>query len=139
MYSINENIGIVQPILILSAPLSTDFTLQVINTDSTATGKHNIKIAIIVFKPQQISLIFVVGDGDYNAGPYSVKFSAGQTEASFDVIINKDDMLERNESFLLRINSSTLPPDMVTLDANNEATVFILNDDSKLCTLVYMD
>ena len=53
-------------------------------------------------------------------------------EALFDVIINNDDMLERNESFLLRINSSSLPPDMVTLDANNEATVYILNDDSKL-------
>ena len=60
-------------------------------------------------------------------------------EASFDVILNNDDMLERDEIFLLRINSSTLPPDMVTLDANNEATVFILNDDSKLRTLVYMD
>ena len=43
MYIINENIGFLQPILILSAPLSTSFTLQVINIDSTANGKHNRK------------------------------------------------------------------------------------------------
>ena len=64
-------------------------------------------------------------------------FSAGQTEASFDIMINNDDMLEREESFMLRINASSLPLDMITLDSNNEATVFILNDDSKLCTLIY--
>ena len=52
-------------------------------------------------------------------------------------MINNDDMLEREESFTLRINASSLPPDMITLDSNNEATVFILNDDSKLCTLIY--
>ena len=44
-------------------------------------------------------------------------------------------MLERDESFVLRIDDSSLSLDTVTLDANNdEATVTILNDDSKLCS-----
>ena len=54
IYSINENNGILQPILILSAPLLTDFTLQVINIDSTASGKHNRKY------PQQIIIIIIL-------------------------------------------------------------------------------
>ena len=51
-------------------------------------------------------------------------------------MINDDDVLERDQIFMLKINASSLPPNMVTLATNNEATVFILNDDSKLYTLI---
>ena len=37
-YSIDENVGIVQPLLVLSNPSSFVETVQVINTDITAIG-----------------------------------------------------------------------------------------------------
>ena len=36
MYSINESDGLVQPMLILSGPLTTDLPLQVMTIDSSA-------------------------------------------------------------------------------------------------------
>ena len=47
MFAIYENAGFVQPTLILSAPLTTDLTLQVTNIDSTANGKCNVNINYI--------------------------------------------------------------------------------------------
>ena len=38
-YNFTEDVGFIQPVLILSAPLSSDITLQVITNDITATGK----------------------------------------------------------------------------------------------------
>ena len=38
-YSVNENDRILQPVLILSNPSSTDITVQVRSTDKTATGE----------------------------------------------------------------------------------------------------
>jgi len=39
-YSVNENEGPAQPTLILSNPSSTTFTVQVANTDGSATGEY---------------------------------------------------------------------------------------------------
>ena len=128
MYAINKNAGFVQPTLTLSTPLTTDLTLQVTNIDSTANGKSNVNYT------SHNKYHSVVEDNDYNAGPYSVTFVAGQTDASFDVMIS-DDMLERDESFMLKIDESSLSLDTVTIDTNNdEATVTIMNDGSKLCS-----
>ena len=38
-YTVDENTGLVQPVLILSEPQSTEFTVQVIDSSHTATGK----------------------------------------------------------------------------------------------------
>ena len=38
-YSIMENAGLVQPVLLLSMSLSTDITIQVTSVDVTATGE----------------------------------------------------------------------------------------------------
>ena len=38
-YTVGEDDGVVQPVLVLSNPSSTDITVQVISTDNTATGK----------------------------------------------------------------------------------------------------
>ena len=40
MYSINEDTGAAQPVLVISNPSSTDFTVQVTNTDGSATGEY---------------------------------------------------------------------------------------------------
>ena len=39
MYSVNENSGTLQPMLILSQPSSTDITIQVITNEGTATSE----------------------------------------------------------------------------------------------------
>ena len=39
IYSVNENDGPAQPVLVLSNPSSTDFNVTVTNTDGSATGE----------------------------------------------------------------------------------------------------
>ena len=39
-YSVSENTGPAQPVLVLSDPLSTDITVSVYNTDGSATGEY---------------------------------------------------------------------------------------------------
>ena len=40
MYSVNEDAGPVQPVLVTNNPFPTDITVQVINTDGSATGEY---------------------------------------------------------------------------------------------------
>ena len=40
MYSVNEGAGPAQPVLVLSNPSTTPITVQVFNTDGTATGEY---------------------------------------------------------------------------------------------------
>ena len=40
MYSVNEDAGPAQPALVISNPSSTDITVQVTNTDGSATGEY---------------------------------------------------------------------------------------------------
>ena len=40
MYSVNENAGPARPVLVLSNPSSTTTTVQVFNTDGSATGEY---------------------------------------------------------------------------------------------------
>jgi len=40
MYSVDEDAGPAQPTLVLSNPSSTAFTVQVTNTDGSATGEY---------------------------------------------------------------------------------------------------
>ena len=67
---------------------------------------------------------------DYISGPYTVTFPAGQTTATFNISINDDDIGEGDESFTLTINETSLPTN-VTCGIFGEATVTIVNDDSK--------
>ena len=53
------------------------------------------------------------------------------TNATFNITINNDDILESHETFMLTINSSSLPTH-VTVGNPGEATVTIMDDDSKL-------
>ena len=46
MYSVNEDDKLIQPVLILSDPLSTNITVEVFSTDGSATGECQIVIAI---------------------------------------------------------------------------------------------
>ena len=50
-------------------------------------------------------LMVVTGSVDYDSGPYNVTFPAGSTNASFDIMINDDGVLEYIEIFVVSINS----------------------------------
>ena len=52
------------------------------------------------------------------------------TNASFDVAITNDSILEVDENFELIINMSSLPND-VTIGVRGRATVIIVDDDGK--------
>jgi len=73
----------------------------------------------------------ITGGGvDYDSGPYTVRFPAGQTSVLFDIFINDDNILEENEIFSLTIDSGTLP-DHIVVDTSHEVTVIILDNDGK--------
>jgi len=75
-------------------------------------------------------MLYTGGDVDYNSGPYTVTFPVGETSVPFDVPITDDITFEGNETFMLTINSSSLPS-YVTVGDPDEATVTIVDDDRK--------
>ena len=81
--------------------------------------------------------LYTGGDVDYGSGPYNVTFPAGTTTVQFDVTINGDKILERDEDFLLTINTSSLPNRVMVVEFNNQATVIIKDDDGMKITAKY--
>ena len=74
--------------------------------------------------------MIVTGGDDYMVGPYAITFSPGSTNASFDVAIINDSVLESDENFTLTINPSLLPS-RVTVGASNSGRVTIMDDEGK--------
>ena len=60
LHFVDENAGQVQIVLLLGQPSLNDIIVQVLNTDVSATGKHNF---VFVYKPSFdfLSMINVVG------------------------------------------------------------------------------
>jgi len=72
----------------------------------------------------------VTGGGvDYDSGPYTVTFTAGQTSASFKLPINDDNVLENTEYFGLSIIFQSLPTSVNAIPS--QATVFIAGNVGK--------
>ena len=46
-YNVNENAGPVQPVVLISEPLSIDITVQIITIDGSATGEYYSILATI--------------------------------------------------------------------------------------------
>ena len=63
-------------------------------------------------------------------GPYTITFSPGSTNASFDIAIIDDSVLESEESFTLTIDPSSLPS-RVTAGAFNSSRITIMDDEGK--------
>ena len=76
------------------------------------------------------------GGVDYESGPYTVTFHAGQTSVSFNVSLTDDKILEPNEQFVLTINSSSLPNGF-TVDNPSQVVVTIIDNDSECHLLVH--
>ena len=75
--------------------------------------------------------LYLLGNVDYYPGPYSVTFPAGETRASFNVLIADDNIVEKNEVFTLYINADTLPSGGVRINPYS-FSIIIEDDDSKL-------
>ena len=78
------------------------------------------------------------GGNDYNPRQFTVKFDAGMIRVPFDISIDRDDVLEGNETFSLTIDPSSLPS-KVTVTNPNQTTVIIVDDDGKKTIIFSMD
>jgi len=72
--------------------------------------------------------VYVTGGDDFKSGPYNVTFSDDMISVSFDILINNDNIFEGDEEFMLSIDQSSLPTDVVVGDS---VTVTIIDDDCK--------
>ena len=70
------------------------------------------------------------GGVDYDSGPNTVTFSAGEESISFGISINDDNIFEHNENFALAINASSLPSG-VYVGNHSETIVTIVDNDGK--------
>ena len=131
MYNISENNGHLQPVLILSSPLSTSFTVQVFSsTDDPAIGEY---IEHYMSKCFIITTLYSLGEDDYDSGPYTVTFPSGVTNASFNVTIIDNGQYENTESFYLIINSFSLPHNIYI--SNPGHAIVIISDDDCECNM----
>ena len=67
-------------------------------------------------------------DVDYSSGPYHIIILAGSTNATFNVMINSDNVLEDNETFSVEI---VLISNDHTLGTPKVATVTIIDNSGK--------
>jgi len=97
------------------------------NTMTFTTGRDRQVCVIAKFIMHRFCVI--TGGGiDYDSGPYTVTFPAGQISVPFDVPINDDATCEDEEDFTLTIIRRTLP-DGVTCDGAGRAEVILVDDD----------
>jgi len=73
---------------------------------------------------------------DYNPGPYNIVIPSEILSVTFNVSILADDVLEGDETFYLRINSSSLRDNVTTGDLNTTLIV-IVDDDRKYFDAIY--
>ena len=71
----------------------------------------------------------ITGGEDYRPGPFLVFIDAGEINVTFIISIIDDDVFERNESFILTIDSSSLPS-RVSVQPDSRAIVTIVDDES---------
>ena len=75
----------------------------------------------------------MTGNVDYGSGPFDVTFTAGMTNASFNVPIINENLFEGNETFTVTIVPSLLS-NRIIKGTGCDVTVTIINDDSKFST-----
>ena len=103
-YNVNEDDGVVQPVLVLSSPPVVNITVYVLSIDGSA-----------------------VHETDYELETHEVTFHSGDNKTTLNIAITNDTVWEPNEDFILTINASSLPSNVNV----SNTTVTILNDDGK--------
>ena len=73
-----------------------------------------------------IAIVWLV-DKDYHSGPYEVIFPSKETTASFSIAIFEDDIRDKNETFMLTIDSTTLPTGVSRSNTHHQATIVIID------------
>ena len=74
---------------------------------------------------------------DYDSGPFDIVIPSEVVNLTFNISIFTDNILEGDEAFYLRIDSSSLP-DNVTVGKWNTTTVVILDDDCKYFNIIFI-
>ena len=98
-YIASENTGYVQVKLVLSNPVSFDFTVIIQHHDRSAIGM----ILLMIMCTDNANLLMCVGGSDYDAGPYNITIPAGKIHVLFNITITNDNMHEEIEWFELYI------------------------------------
>ena len=125
-YHVIENAGPAQPVLVLSNPSATEFTVRVRENERSATSEQTKYVSILLL----ISNNDLTGNDDYGPGDYTVTFPAGATIVPFNIPIVDDNILEGNEDFDIIIVPESLPDD-VTHGNPGRATVNIIDNGGK--------
>ena len=129
-YSVNEDSGTLQFVLVLSNPSSTHIFIEVFSINIEAVGEY------FGIYDELLQVYYVIDGGvDYGPGPYMVRFLPGEISASFNISITDDDVLEGNERFNLIIDSSSLP-NRVTVTTPDHANVTIVDNDGKYVLVI---
>ena len=149
-YIVDEDAGKVQLLLFLSNPSSFTETVQVFIEDITAIGKLKLLFDKIILHTLVLyTYIFVMycddtgGGIDYDAEEYDVTFAIGLVNASLDISINNDSLLEKDETFRVSIHSVTnnhsvgIPGELIVtiLDSTSKHFLYCCVD-TQVCTYV---
>ena len=118
-YRVSETDRIVQPVLVLNSSTAINFTVHVNITDISATICSDNKT------------------GDYKPETMVVSFKEGTNNALLNISVLDDNLLEDDETFILIIDSSSIPNNVI-IEKPSNATVTILNDDGKYIGIPYM-
>ena len=124
-YRIEESQGFVQIELLITNPLSTDFSVDIISNDNSATSMYLIIIHVTICNN---AFLFSLGGVDYIfPNSRAIVVPAEVTSVSFNITVIDDHVLEPIESFHLYFNSTL--PDNVVEGIINQVQVIIFNDD----------
>ena len=104
--------------LVISNSLSTNVTVQVTDYVKPAL------IMQFIGRP-------IVRYPDYTVETHSVTFTAGETIALLNVMINDDNIHESIETFTFAIDPYSLPINGITIGYPYQTTVTIVDDDRK--------
>ena len=77
------------------------------------------------------NLSHLTGPGDYEVGPYTVTFTAGQASATLPVPTENDSIAELSEYFKVMIASTSKP--LVIVGIPDTSFVTIEDDDGEMC------
>ena len=124
-YRIEESQRFVQIELLIANPLSTDFSVDIISNNNSATSMYPFIIHVTICNN---AFLFSLGGEDYIfPNSRAIVVPAEVTSVSFNITVIDDHVLEPIESFHLYFNSTL--PDNVVVGIISQAQVIIFNDD----------
>ena len=129
-YSVEEGLQVEVCVIVINSTLSRETVVTLSSSDNDAEGNLFIilNIVLLCMCDSRNIVSIDVAPGDYAAIAEDLTFSASETRICRNVISAEDDILEDDEGLLLTLATS----DVTVILRRSEATVTILNDDSRL-------